>query len=77
MNSASLHADNPERVQSLLASGAETTRTAVSALRVEPNAGAASEEALSPSNKLIAQAKALSVNYFYNFGRSLPDRFLT
>ena len=21
--------------------------------------------------------KALSVNYFYNFGRSLPDRFLT
>ena len=26
--------------------------------------------------KQTHQAKALSVNYFYNFGRSLPDRFL-
>ena len=53
-----LHADNPEQVQSLLDSGAEITRTAVSALRAEPDAGAASEEAQSSSNKLIAQANA-------------------
>jgi ParB family transcriptional regulator, chromosome partitioning protein len=33
-----LHADNPEQVQGLLASGSEITRTAVSALRVEPDA---------------------------------------
>ena len=53
-----LHADNAEQVQSLLNRGAEITRTAVSALRVEPDAGAAGEEAPSPSNKLIAQANA-------------------
>ena len=53
-----LHAENPEQVQSLLGSGAEITRTAVSALRAEPDAGAASEDAPSPSNKLIAQANA-------------------
>lgn len=53
-----LHADNPEQVQSLLDSGAEITRTAVSALRAELCAGAANEEAPSPSNKLIAQANA-------------------
>ena len=53
-----LHAGNPERVQSLLGSGAEITRTAVSALRAEPDTGAATEAAPSPSNKLIAQANA-------------------
>ena len=68
-----LHADNPERVQSLLASGAETTRTAVSALRVEPNAGAASEEALSPSNKLIAQANAACDRLERALGRIQPS----
>ena len=51
-----LRADNPEHVQSLLDSGAEITRTAVSALRAQTDAGAASEEAPSSSNKLIAQA---------------------
>ena len=53
-----LHADNPAQAQSLLDSGADITRTAVSALRAEPDAGAASEEAPSPSSKLIAQANA-------------------
>ena len=53
-----LHADHPEQVHSLLDSGAEITRTAVSALRAEPDAGAASEEAPSPSNKLVVQANA-------------------
>jgi ParB family transcriptional regulator, chromosome partitioning protein len=53
-----LHADNPEQVQSLLNSDAEITRTAVSALRSEPDAGAVSEASPSPSNKLIAQANA-------------------
>ena len=53
-----LHAENPEQVQSLLDSGAEITRTVVSAERAEPDAGAASEGAPSPSNKLIAQANA-------------------
>ena len=53
-----LHADNPEHVQSLLNSGAEITRTAVSALRIETDAGAASEDAPLPSNKLIAHANA-------------------
>ena len=38
-----LHADNPQQVQNLLASGSEITRTAVSALRAEPDAVAASE----------------------------------
>ena len=51
-----LHADNPEQVQKLLGSGAEITRTAVSALRADLDSGAASEEAPSPSDKLIAQA---------------------
>jgi ParB family transcriptional regulator, chromosome partitioning protein len=53
-----LHADNPERVQSLLDGGADITRTAVSELRTDPDADAASEAAPSPSNKLIAQANA-------------------
>lgn len=53
-----LHADKPEQVQRLLDSGAEITRTVVSALRAAPDAGAASKEAPSSSNKLIAQANA-------------------
>ena len=53
-----LHADKPEQVKCLLDSGAQITRTAVSALRAEPDASAASEDAPSSSNKLIAQANA-------------------
>jgi ParB family transcriptional regulator, chromosome partitioning protein len=51
-----LHADNPEQVQSLLDSGAEITRTAVSALRAESDSGAASVDAPALSNKLHAFA---------------------
>ena len=68
-----LHADNPEQVQSLLDSGAEITRTAVSALRAEPCAGAASEEAPSPSNKLIAQANAACDRLERALGRIQPS----
>ncbi len=68
-----LHADNPEQVQSLLDSGAEITRTAVSALRAEPDAGAASEEAPSSSNKLIAQAHAACDRLERALGRIQPS----
>ena len=68
-----LHADKPEQVQSLLDSGAEITRTAVSALRAEPDAGAASEEAPSPSNKLIAQANAACDRLERALGRIQPS----
>ena len=67
-----LHAENPEQVQSLLDSGAEITRTAVSALRAESDAGAASEEAPSPSNKLIAQANAACDRLERALGRIKP-----
>ena len=67
-----LHADNPEQVQSLLDSGAEITRTAVSALRAEPDAGAASKDAPSPSNKLIAQANAACDRLERALGRIKP-----
>lgn len=68
-----LHADNPEQVQSLLGSGAEITRTVVSALRAEPGAGAASEEAPSASNKLIAQANAACDRLEWALGRIQPS----
>ena len=68
-----LHADNPEQVRSLLDSGAEITRTAVSSLRAEPDAGAASEEAPSRSNKLIAQANAACDRLERALGRVQPS----
>jgi ParB family transcriptional regulator, chromosome partitioning protein len=68
-----LHADNPEQVQSLLNSGAEITRSAVSALRAEPDADAASKEAPSPSNKLIAQANAACDRLERALGRIQPS----
>ena len=68
-----LHADNPEQVQILLDSGAEITRTAVSTLRAEPDAGAASEEAHSPSNKIIAQANAACERLERALGRIQPS----
>jgi ParB family transcriptional regulator, chromosome partitioning protein len=70
-----LHAENPEQVQSLLDSGAEITRTAVSALRAETDAGAASEEAPSSSNKLIAQANAACDRLERALGRIQPSNF--
>ncbi len=68
-----LHADNPEQVQSLLDSGAEITRTAVSDLRADPDAGAASEDAPSPSNKLIAHANAACDRLERALGRIQPS----
>lgn len=68
-----LHADNPEQVQSLLNSGAEITRTAVSALRAGTDAGAACEEAPSSSNKLIAQANAACDRLELALGRIQPS----
>ena len=53
-----LHADKPDQVRALLASEAEITRTAVSAMRAAPDAPATSEEVRAPSNKLVAQANA-------------------
>ena len=64
-----LHADNPERVQGLLDSGAGITRTAVSALRAEPGVGEASDEAPSRSNRLIAQANAACDRLEWALGR--------
>jgi ParB family transcriptional regulator, chromosome partitioning protein len=68
-----LHADNPEQVQSLLDSGAEITRSAVSALRAEPDAGTASEAAPSSSNKLIAQANSACDRLQRALGRIQPS----
>ena len=70
---STLHADNPEQVQSLLDSGAEITRTAVSALRAQPDAGAASEGPVAPSNKLIAQANAACDRLERALGRIQPS----
>jgi ParB family transcriptional regulator, chromosome partitioning protein len=68
-----LHADNPEQVQSLLDSGTEITRTAVSALRAKTDAGAASEGTPSPSNKLVAQANAACDRLERALGRIHPS----
>ena len=68
-----LHADNPEQVQSLLNSGAEITRTAVSALRADLDSGAASEEAPSSSNKLVARANVACDRLERALGRIQPS----
>ena len=68
-----LHADNPEQVRSLLDSGADITRAAVSALR-DPSGGVvAGEAAPSPSNKLIAQANAACDRLERALGRIQPS----
>ena len=53
-----LRDEQPEQVQSLLASGSEITRAAVSVLRASSSEVAASGPALSLSDKLIADANA-------------------
>ena len=53
-----LHADSPDQVDALLASGAEITRTAVSAIRSDPNEVAPTGPVASPPYRLIAQANA-------------------
>lgn len=68
-----LHVDKPEQVQSLLNSCAEITRTAVSALRIETDAGAASEDVPLPSNKLIAHANAACDRLERALGRIQPS----
>jgi ParB family transcriptional regulator, chromosome partitioning protein len=53
-----LHADSPGQVQALLSSGAEITRTAVSAIRSAADEAALSVPTGSSPDKLIAQANA-------------------
>jgi ParB/RepB/Spo0J family partition protein len=53
-----LHADSPGQVQALLASGAEITRTAVSAIRSASDEAAPTVPSASAPDKLIAQANA-------------------
>ena len=53
-----LHAERPEQVRALMTSGAEITRTTVSAVRAAPENYTASDMATTPSNRLITQANA-------------------
>ena len=53
-----LHADSPAQVQALLASGAEITRAAVSAIRSAPDGSPPAEPVVSPTDKWVAQANA-------------------
>jgi ParB family chromosome partitioning protein len=53
-----LHADSPDEVQALLASGAEITRATVSAIRSASDEAAPTEPVESPPDKLIVQANA-------------------
>ena len=53
-----LHAERPDQVEALLASGVEITRAAVSAIRSAPDKGAPTEPVVSQTDKLIAQANA-------------------
>lgn len=68
-----LHADSPCQVQALLAGGAEITRTAVAALRAVLDAQASSEQAPTPSNKLVAQANAACDRLERALGRIKPS----
>jgi ParB family chromosome partitioning protein len=53
-----LHADSPDRVRALLASGAEITRATVSAMRSAPEDAERTVPVASPPDKLLAQANA-------------------
>ena len=68
-----LYSENPEQVQTLLDSGAEITRAAVSALRAEPATNAMIEGAPALSNKLIAQANAACDRLERALGRIQPS----
>ena len=70
---AKLHADSPAKVQALLASAAEITRTTVSALRGSSEDGAASVATPSPSNRLITQANAACDRLERALGRIRPS----
>ncbi len=68
-----LHDEQPGKVQGLLASGTEITRTTVSALRTAAVDGAANGPAPSPSNRLVAQANAACVRLERALGRIQPS----
>jgi ParB family chromosome partitioning protein len=70
---AKLHADSPAQVQALLASGAEITRTTVSALRASSDDGAAAVATPSTSNTLITQANAACDRLERALGRIRPS----
>jgi len=70
-----LHADRPDQVHALLASEAEITRTAVSAMRAAPDAPATSEQVRATSNKLVAQANAACDRLERALGRIQPSNF--
>ena len=53
-----LHADRPDQVLALLASGADITRASVSAIRSAADEPVPNEPAVSPPDKLITQANA-------------------
>ena len=53
---SNLHAERPEQVRALMTSGAEITRSAVSALRDAPPTNDRSNTPQMPSSKLVAQA---------------------
>lgn len=53
---STLHTEKPEQVRALMTSGAEITRTSVSALRAAPKTGEGGDAAPSFANKLVAQA---------------------
>lgn len=53
-----LHADRPSQVHALLASAADITRASVSAIRSATDEPVPTEPAVSPPDKLIAQANA-------------------
>lgn len=53
-----LHADRPGQVHALLAGAADITRASVSAIRSAVDGPAPNEPAVSPTDKLIAQANA-------------------
>jgi ParB family chromosome partitioning protein len=52
---SSLHTEQPDQVRALLSSGAELTRSHVAAWRAVSKGGRASDAAVSPENKLVAQ----------------------
>ena len=68
-----LHDEQPEEVRALMASDAEITRTTVSALRAAPENSAATDNAPSPSNKLVAQANAACDRLERALGRIRPS----
>ena len=68
---SNLHDEQPEQVRALMTSGAEITRTAVSALRAEPKTSERGAPPL-PVNKLLAQANVACDRLERALGRIQP-----